>query len=168
MRFSRVLRGVAVFEAAKGLFVLLVGGGLLSLLHRDIEALAEQVIAHFHMDPASRYPRIFIDLAAQMHDGRLWLLAGFALFYAIVRFIEAYGLWRARSWAEWFAALSGGIYIPFELRELWTRPSLLSALTLVVNVLIVLFMIYGLRHADEIAAEQAHPSSPNRIKPNRT
>lgn len=155
MRFTRVLRTVAVFEAAKGLLVLAVGFGLFSLLHRDIQALAQQLIAHFHLNPEHHYSRIFIELAAKLNDSRLWVLSGFALLYTAVRFIEAYGLWHARSWAEWFAALSGGIYIPFELHELWHRPSWLSALTLLVNVLIVLFMIYGLRHADEIAAEDA-------------
>ncbi|MGE3531809.1 MAG: DUF2127 domain-containing protein [Steroidobacteraceae bacterium] len=150
-----MLRSVAVFEAAKGTLVLLVGGGLFSLLHQNIQALAERVVAHFHLDPAGRYPRIFVDLAAQLNDARLWMLAGFALLYAVVRFIEAYGLWHARRWAEWFAALSGGIYIPFEVHELFERVNWLRVLTLLANVLIVLFMIYGLRHADEIAAEQA-------------
>jgi uncharacterized membrane protein (DUF2068 family) len=157
MRFSRVLRTVAVFEAAKGLLVLTVGFGLFSLLHHDIQALAEQLVTHFHLDPAGHYPHIFIELAAQVNDGRLWMLSGFALLYTIVRLVEAYGLWHARSWAEWLAALSGGIYIPFELREVWHRPGLITAATLAVNVLIVLFMIYGLRHADEIAAEQVAP-----------
>lgn len=154
MRFARVLRTVAVFEAAKGLLVLMVGFGLLSLLHRDIQALAQQLIGHFHLNPAHHYSRVFIELAAKLSDSRVWVLSGFALLYTIVRCIEAYGLWHARPWAEWFAALSGGIYIPFELHELWHRATWVSAATLSVNVLIVLFMIYGLRHADEIAAEE--------------
>jgi uncharacterized membrane protein (DUF2068 family) len=156
MRFSRVLRTVAVFEAAKGLLVLMLGFGLISLLHRNIQQMAQQLIAHFNLNPEHHYSRIFIDLAGQLNDGRLWLLAGFALLYTVVRFIEAFGLWHARPWAEWFAALSGGIYIPFELHELWHRPSLITAATLLVNLAIVLLMIYGLRHADQIAAEVIH------------
>jgi Predicted membrane protein (DUF2127) len=34
------LRAIAVFEAAKGMVVLLAGLGLLSLLHHDVGALA--------------------------------------------------------------------------------------------------------------------------------
>ncbi|MCZ7627423.1 MAG: DUF2127 domain-containing protein [Candidatus Methylomirabilis sp.] len=44
--------------------------------------------------------------------------------YASVRFVEAYGLWLERRWAEWFAAVSGGIYIPFEIYELLYGESL--------------------------------------------
>jgi len=153
MRFSRVLRTVAVFEATKGLLVLMIGFGLFSLVHRDIPQLAQQLIAHFNLNPEHHYSRVFIELAEQLNDGRLWMLASFAVFYTVVRFIEAYGLWYARRWAEWFAALSGGIYIPFELRELWHRPSWVSALTLLINIAVVSFMIYGLRHAEQIAAE---------------
>jgi uncharacterized membrane protein (DUF2068 family) len=153
MRFTRVLRTVAVFEAAKGLLVLMVGFGLFSLMHQNSQQLAQQLIAHFNLNPAHRYSQIFIELAGQLNDGRLWMLAGFALLYTVVRFIEAFGLWHARPWAEWFAALSGAIYIPFELHELWHRPSWLTAATLLVNVAIVSFMIYGLRHAEQIAAE---------------
>jgi uncharacterized membrane protein (DUF2068 family) len=153
MRFSRVLRTVAVFEAIKGLLVLMIGFGLMSLLHRNNEQLAQQIIAHFHLNPEHHYSRIFIDLAGQLNDARLWMFAGFALLYTVVRFIEAFGLWHARPWAEWFAALSGAIYIPFELHELWHRPSWLTLVTLLVNIAVVAFMIYGLRHTEQIAAE---------------
>jgi len=65
-----------------------------------------------------------------------------------VRFIEAYGLWYARRWAEWIAALSGGIYVPFELFELYERATWPSLGALVVNSMIVAFMLYRLFHAD--------------------
>src|SRR6267154_1325259 len=157
MHFSSVLRSVAIFEATKGALVLLVGGGLFSVLHhRDVELAAEKLVSHFNLNAASRYPKIFLDLAGQMTDGHLWVLAAFAAAYAAIRFVEAYGLWNALPWAEWFAALSGGIYIPFELREVSRHVSWLSVGTLLVNVAIVCFMIYGLRHAEEIRAEQAH------------
>ena len=51
------------------------------------------------------------------------LLAWAAVAYAGVRFIEAYGLWRRRKWAEWFALLSTAMYLPWELLEVIRRPS---------------------------------------------
>ena len=38
------VRTVAIFEGAKGLIVLVAGFGLLSLIHRDVQAVAESVI----------------------------------------------------------------------------------------------------------------------------
>ncbi len=141
--FSTV-RAVALFEAAKGTLVLLTGFGALSLIHHDAQRFAEQLVGHLHLNPAKHYPRIFIDTAAHLTDARLWMLATLAATYGLVRFVEAYGLWRGRRWAEWFAAVSGGIYIPFELYELFQGINWLSLGALVANVLIVGLMVNAL------------------------
>lgn len=144
MRFSTVLRTVALFEISKGLLVLVAGISLTQLLHRSTQAVAEQLVTRFHLDPATHYVRMFLNAMGQLNDGKLWLMMSFAMFYALVRFTEAYGLWRGRIWAEWFAALSGGIYVPYELFELIRNPGWLSVATLIINLLIVGFMVYGL------------------------
>jgi uncharacterized membrane protein (DUF2068 family) len=90
------LRVVAVFEGVKGVLVLSVGCGAVALVHRDLQALAEEVVSHFHLNPASRYPRIFLDATEHVTDARLWTLAALAAVYATVRLIEGYGLWRER------------------------------------------------------------------------
>lgn len=143
MRFSNALRTVAFIEAAKGALVLFAGFGLLSLIHHDVQRFAERLIAHFHLNPAAHYPRIFVHAATQLTDARLLLIAAGASVYSLVRFIEAYGLWYARRWAEWFAALSGGIYIPFELFELYERITWLRLGSLALNATIVAIMLYG-------------------------
>ena len=138
------LRAIAVFEAGKGVLVLLVGCGLLALIHRDIQQLAQQLIRHLHLDPAKHIPQIFIAAAADMTNSRLWLLALFALAYALVRFVESYGLWHGKRWAKWFAAISGAIYIPFELIELSIDVTWLAMAALAVNVIIVGVILHNL------------------------
>jgi uncharacterized membrane protein (DUF2068 family) len=142
MRLSSGLRAVALFEAAKGALVLLLGFGLFSLVHHDIQRFAERLITHFHLNPAAHYPRIFIEAASHLTDNRLSLIAAGAAAYSAVRFTEAYGLWYARRWAEWFAALSGAVYIPFEVFELYKRFSWLSVGALIVNLAIVVFALF--------------------------
>jgi uncharacterized membrane protein (DUF2068 family) len=144
MRFSDGLRAVAVYEAAKGALVLLAGFGLLSLMHQDLQTYAEQLVTHLHLNPAKGYPRIFLDTAAHVSDARLWLLAGFALVYAVIRWIEAYGLWRERRWAEWLGAASGGVYVPAEAYEIVQGINWTKILLLTVNVCIVAYLIYVL------------------------
>ena len=61
--------------------------------------------------------------------------------YGLVRFCEAYGLWNERRWAQWLAAGSAGIYVPFELYELFHHPNWISVGALLVNLLIVGLMI---------------------------
>jgi len=141
MRLLNTLRAVAVFEAAKGTLVLVTGLGALSLIHHDIQRFAEQLVGHLHLNPAKHIPQIFIAAAANLNDARLSVLAVLAASYGLLRFVEAYGLWHGRHWAEWFAAISGGIYIPFEIYELLQGYTWLSLGALIVNVLVVILMI---------------------------
>ena len=144
MTSSSGIRIVAAFEAAKGCLVLLAGFGLLALVHHDAQAMAEQLVRRFHLNPASHYPRIFIDAAGAVTNSRLWLLASTALGYAAARIIEAYGLWRERRWAEWFAVATGAIYLPIEVYELFHRVTWAKVSLLVVNIAIVAYMSYAL------------------------
>ena len=138
---SRVgLRWIAVFEAAKGLLILLAGIGLLLLLHRDVRDTAEQLIRHFHLNPANRYPQIFLNAASQLTDSRLWLLALGALLYSLFRFTEAVGLWYQKRWAEWLGLFSGSLYVPIEAYELFEGVSWPKVLVLAVNLLIVAYL----------------------------
>ena len=144
------IRAVAVFEAAKGTVVIAAGLGVLSLLHRDAQHAAETIVRHLHLNPARHYPRVFIEAAARMTSSRLWLLAAGAFAYSAVRFVEAYGLWRLRPWAEWFAILSGGLYLPLEIYELVRHPTPVRAAILLGNAAIVGYLIHvrlAVRHA---------------------
>lgn len=147
MRLSDGLRALAVYEAAKGVLVLLAGFGLLALLHRDLQAIADQLVAHLHLNPARGYPRILLDVLGNVTSTRLRWLAGFALLYAAVRFIEGYGLWRERRWAQWFGLASGAIYVPAELYEVIQGATWLKVNLLTLNICIVAYLIFVLRRS---------------------
>jgi uncharacterized membrane protein (DUF2068 family) len=131
---------VALFEAAKGLLVLVVGCGLLSFIHKDLGEAAVALVKVLHLNPAQHYPSIFIDAADRVTDMQLWIMALSALLYAAVRMVEAYGLWTGQQWAEWFGVLSGGIYIPLELLEASRELTWPRITVLVVNVGVVAYL----------------------------
>ncbi|MES3011799.1 MAG: DUF2127 domain-containing protein [Pseudomonadota bacterium] len=141
---NRAVRLIALFEAFKGVLVLVAATGLLSLLHKDVVALATRLLAHLHLNPAAKYPQIFLDAASHLQDSRLLLLALGAAAYSTVRLVEAYGLLKERPWAEWLAAGSGGIYLPIEVFEFLHRPTALRAAVLVANALVVAIMVRAL------------------------
>lgn len=145
MNLAQGVRTVAALEACKGVVVLLTGFGLFSLVHRDVQQLAEELVRHAHLNPAAHTPRVFLEFAARLDDAHLLQLAAAALAYSAVRMVEAYGLWYERAWGEGFAAASGAVYLPFELRELIHRPGWLSACLVLVNLAVVAFMIYSMR-----------------------
>jgi uncharacterized membrane protein (DUF2068 family) len=134
------LRAVAALEAVKGGAVLLLGLGLLGLLHRDLESVTENLLIHLHVNPETRLSRALLNAAERMTDARLWGIAGGAVAYSAVRFIESWGLWNRRVWAEWFAILSGSMYLPWELEKVLEGPNMVHVSLLLCNLSIVLYM----------------------------
>jgi len=129
---------VALFEATKGVIVLLAGFGLLSLLHHDLRALAIALVGRLHLEASHHYPSVFIEAASRTTDSRLWFIAVIGFVYAAFRFVEAYGLWFCRTWAEWLALISGGIYLPLEVYEVFRRLTWMRVSALVANIVVVI------------------------------
>ncbi len=141
---SRGLRVVAIFEGAKGLLVLVAGFGLLAFIHKDIHEAAVRLVEHIHLNPASHYPRIFLDLTERINDARLWGMAIAAAMYTVARFIEAVGLWLSKAWAQWFAILTGGMYIPIEIFEVAQRVTWPRVTVLIINLTVVSYLLFVL------------------------
>lgn len=147
------LRLTAIFEATKGLLVLLAGSGFLLLVHRDVQDIAERFIDRLHLDPASRYPRIFLKAATEATPSGLRLLALGALCYAIIRFVEAAGLWHGKRWAEWLGVASGLMYMPLELRAFIRHPGIEPLVALALNAGVVVFLGLQLESKDAFPEE---------------
>lgn len=135
------LRAVATLEALKGIAVLLLGIALLGLVHKDAEEIAFHFLEHLHVNPDRRLAQALLNAASHLTDARLWTIAGAAVIYAGVRFTEAWGLWNCRVWAEWFALLSGALYLPWELLKVVEKPNWEHMAILVINLLILGYML---------------------------
>jgi uncharacterized membrane protein (DUF2068 family) len=134
-------------EALKGILVLLTGAALLRLAHRSVQAAAEEVVQHLHLNPAHRLPRVLLEAAGQLTDPRIrWLALG-AAGYAFAHFVEAYGLWRGYRWAQLIGVVMSGAAVPLELRELRHRVTGVGLAVLAVNlgVVAVLWRAYRRR-----------------------
>jgi len=139
------VRAVAAFEAFKGLMALIGASGLLLLIHEhDLHEVALRLVKHLHLNPASHYPNVFITATEHLENMRLSLIALGAIAYSTIRLVEAYGLFFEAAWAEVLAAVSGAIYVPFEVIESLRRPSWMSIGALVINIAIVAIMIVAM------------------------
>jgi len=158
-RFSidRGIRSIAIFEGVKGLLILLGGCGLLSLVHRDVSDVAEQLIYRMHLDPDKKYAGLFLDAVDNIDDQRLVSMALLALFISLLHLVQAYGLWRHQNWAEWLSVVSAGLLLPIEIFELARHANLLKAGMLMANLGIVVFLMYVIRN------KQLRTASPGSI-----
>jgi uncharacterized membrane protein (DUF2068 family) len=159
------LRAVAVLEFIKGFAVLLIGLGLLSLIHKDVQEAAENILKTLHLDPAWHYSQKFVEEASTLTDVTIRRLAVLAFAYAAFRIVEAYGLWFEYLWAEWLAVISATIYLPAEVSHLWRHATPIRACVLIANLIIVGYLAYVLwdshraRVAARLAAAAAAPKA---------
>ncbi len=103
------LRTVAVLEALKGVLALIGAYVFIVMIRRDVDfgEAAEHVLFFFHINPYHRLSQQFLHAADKMSDTSIAMIAGIAIAYALLRFLEGYGLWKQRVWAEWLAIISG-------------------------------------------------------------
>lgn len=145
---AKAIRAIAVFEMVKGLLGFAVGIALISLLHRDLRQVAENVLGYLHIDLTGHFAQMFVERAAKINESNIMIFVALAFVYTLVRFVEAYGLWRLRAWAEWFAIISGTIYLPIEIYEIFRQPTIIKFLIFFFNLALVLYLIYVRREAN--------------------
>ncbi len=140
----KVLRAVASLELIKGVAAVASIFGIMFLVHKDPGDVADWCLTVLHISPDHHFAQIFLDWADSLTDKKLWVVAGVVAVYSILRFVEAYGLWRARAWAEWIALVSAALYLPFEIIKLVHRPDLLYSGLLALNLAVIVYMAYVL------------------------
>jgi len=120
--------------------VLAAACGLLSLRNTDLHAATDAFLSRHGINPETHYMRLFIEGVAKATNHHVGEIAALGFVYAAVRFIEGYGLWHDKRWAEWFAVISAGIYLPLELTHFSRHPSLFNAGVILLNMVIILYL----------------------------
>ena len=152
------LRTVATLEFTKGVLVLAAAFGFVEIIRKnvDLEDAAQNLLYFLHIDPDRRLSQAFVDAAGRIMDANVATVLAIAFVYAMLRFIESYGLWRQRVWAEWLAIVSGAVYLPFELYNLIRRPTVAHWIILLINIVVVVYMAWV--RWDEISARRTVPA----------
>jgi uncharacterized membrane protein (DUF2068 family) len=148
MKYKRAsLRWVAAFEAAKGILALAAASAAFEFFQMaGAQKMAEQLVSHFHLNPASGYPRVLLAAASHLDNIHLLALGFGALTYTVIRLVEAYGLWRGRRWAWVLGMTSAALYLPVEIFELVKHANAMELLVFIANILILIVLWRGRAH----------------------
>lgn len=136
---------IAVLKVVKGLLLLLLGLGLLKLVHAEIATLFSLLIEARHLNADSRLIHSLV-LKVDALQLQSVLLAGLvSLGYAAMLLVEGIGLWLELTWAAYLTVVSTSLLLPFELYEVIEQVSMLRVGMLLVNLVIVLYLISQLK-----------------------
>jgi uncharacterized membrane protein (DUF2068 family) len=136
---------IVVFKLVKGLILVAVGIGALSLLHGDVAARVTHWIEVLRADPKNHFIHGLIRKLWKVDDTRLIEISAGTFFYAGVVLTEGIGLALRRKWAEYFTIFATASLIPLEIYELVQKFSFLKILVIAANVVVVIYLAIGLR-----------------------
>ncbi len=125
---------IAVFEAFKGLLAVAAATGLAVLGPQPLRRWVEELIQRFHLDTQHGF---LPGLLNSISPGAVHLAVLIGVVYALIRFFEAWGLWRARAWASWLGCIGSAIYLPFDVYAIYHHPGWHTWAVLLVNIVVV-------------------------------
>ena len=131
------LRIIAVWEAVKGALVIVAAAVALKFLRLDADHTIDVIVDHLHLDPAGHTSRVLTQAAENLTDTRLVLIAAGAIAYALIRFVEAYGLWFQKRWGWLLGIASAGLYLPVEIVDIVRHPKWTNVGLFAINVLVI-------------------------------
>jgi len=140
------LHALALMEGVKGVMALMLVLLVYFLSGQDLHAMTLERMRALAISEQSHYAQWLLMLADKVSQGRFPMFTGLALLYASFRFVMAYGLWFHLRWTEWFAFVSGCLYIPFELYAIYQDVAKLSNwMILLFNLIVVSYLFWVLQ-----------------------
>ena len=136
---------IAVFKVVKGVLLLLVGLGLLKLVHADIATLFSLLIEGLHLNADSRLIHALVLKVDALQPNSVLLAGLVSLGYAGMLLVEGVGLWLEFTWAAYLTVVSTSLLLPFELYEVIEQVSVLRIGVLLLNMVIVAYLVSQLR-----------------------
>ena len=140
------IAAIAVFKLFKGALLLLLGFGLLEVMHADIATLCSMLLESLHLKADTRFVHALVLKVDALQPHSLLMAGLVSLGYATLLLAEGIGLWLEVSGAAYLTVISTGALIPLELYELIERVTLTRVLLLVVNLVIVVYLVRKLKH----------------------
>jgi len=139
------MAAIAVFKLLKGALLLLVGFGLLELMHADIATLFSMLLESLHINADTRLVHALVLKVDALKPHSILIAGLISLGYAALLLAEGIGLWLEVSWAAYLTVVSTSALVPFEVYELIERVTMSRIILLAVNLVIVLYLLGQLK-----------------------
>ena len=141
---SAGVRLIAAFKLLKGLVLLAVGIGAIKLLHKDLALEVERWADILRVDPHNRYFLRLVAKVLTLDPRKLRELSVGTFFYSAMDLTEGTGLLLGKRWAEYFTIITTSSFIPLEIYEVARHMSAASAIVLLLNITVVIYLIVEL------------------------
>lgn len=142
---SRGLWLIAAFKLLKGLGLLILGIGVLNLLHKDVAAEVERWINLLRFDPQNHLIQKLLTKLGMVDDRKLKELSIGTFFYSGLLLTEGIGLALRQRWAEYVTIVTTASLLPLEIYEITKRVSTGRIVLLLINIAVVVYLVIEVR-----------------------
>ena len=138
---NRWLILIAVFKLAQALLFVLIGVGVLHLLHRDVSDVLQSVADRLRFNPESRFVNFVLDKASILDDRLLRRIGAVVFIYAGLDLVEGTGLYLEKIWAEYLTLIITASFLPWEMFEIFKRVTVSRVSLLTVNAVVFFYLL---------------------------
>jgi len=142
---SRGLWLIAAFKLVKGLGLLILGIGVLKLLHTDVAAEVAQWIDILRVDPHNHYIQEALAKLGMVDDRKLKALSVGTFFYSALYLTEGIGLSLRKRWAEYVTIISTASLLPLEIYEIVKHVNAPKIVVLLANIAVLVYLVIEVR-----------------------
>jgi len=142
---SRGLWLIAAFKLVKGIGLLILGIGVLKLLHTDVAAEVAQWIDILRVDPHNHYIQEALAKLGMVDDRKLKALSVGTFFYSALYLTEGIGLSLRKRWAEYVTIISTASLLPLEIYEIVKRVNAPKIAVLLANIAVLVYLVIEVR-----------------------
>lgn len=140
-RRANGLYAVIAIKLGKGLLLLALALGIYSLLGDNLALELEEMLRWLRQNPEHDFWTAVGAKLGALTPGVITSLASGTLLYAVLLFVESFGLFLRAAWAAWLAISETAFFIPIEVFELLRDFRFGIAVLLAVNALVVWYLV---------------------------
>jgi uncharacterized membrane protein (DUF2068 family) len=133
---------IGAFKILEGTFFVLLGLGVVRLLHRDVGDLLLRLALALRIDPESHFVNLLLDKVQLLTPHKMRLISAGIFLKAGLDYLEGIGLAMEKTWAEWLTIGLTASFLPWEVFEIIRRFTWMKVGITLLNVLVLLYLLW--------------------------
>jgi uncharacterized membrane protein (DUF2068 family) len=139
---DRWLITIGTFKILEGTLFVLLGLGVVRLLHRDVADLLLRAAMALRLDTESRFVNLLLEKVQLLTPHSMRLISEGIFLKAGLDFAEGIGLVLEKTWAEWLTIGLTASFLPWEIFEIAKHFTWLKVGFTLLNILVLVYLVW--------------------------
>jgi uncharacterized membrane protein (DUF2068 family) len=135
---------IGLFKIVKAFLFVAIGIGMLKLIDKDIDDIFRDLILKLHIDAEHRFIQHIFTRLSLVTNHTLQELSVASFIFSTLLFVESFGLFAQKVWAEFMTIAETSLFIPFEIYEIIRHGTMVKAIVMTVNMAIVAYLVWAI------------------------